>query len=167
MSQPYCSNTASSSKLSLFFSPAIQQLDTFFPFILPPICCVSCLRPTKWFWPPNIYFLWYFYFPSLPPDSLTVPSPSSACVRRSTSEYRRHRAVTPRLRWGLYLNDTSHISPPPPPPPFLHRLDHNNACCLTCCMFSPTHRLNMPSPFFNPTSFQLLSWPVQNHPAAF
>lgn len=63
--------------------PLSCRTDFSFHFFLHPLC--FC------FWPPwNV--LWYLNSPSLlPSDSLTVPSPSSACVRSSMSEYLHHQ----------------------------------------------------------------------------
>lgn len=61
-------------------SPWTQATQTFLP-LLPPSAVfwtLKCVVVPK--------------LPSLPPsDSLAVPSPSSACVRSSTSEYLRHQ----------------------------------------------------------------------------
>lgn len=60
--------------------------------------------------------LWYL--PSLPPlDSLTVPSPSSACVRSSTSEYQRHHATPPLQNWNAFLTTPPFTPFTPHPPP--------------------------------------------------
>lgn len=77
-------------KLLVCWIQALSSWTYFFlPLLpLPAVCFVS--DPLSGFWPWND--LWFLYFPSLsPPDSLTVPSPSSACVRSSMSEYLRHQ----------------------------------------------------------------------------
>lgn len=103
-----------------FFLCWVQPLSCWTASSSSFTCCVFVSDPLSAF-DPEIFCGTFTPLPLPPSDSLTVPSPSSACVRSSMSEYLRHQQhLVSRLE--CLLNDTSFtpFSPHLPPPESPH-----------------------------------------------